>query len=121
MTEDLPSGIWSALGSTVAQLWQNSLIVDPQQDLAVGTPDVQGLSLWGTFMDRVAYRQNCLASERMTGRLNATRVIPLTESLALLAADLSLRHGLAMADAQDAELITGDADLKALPGVVYVN
>lgn len=62
------------------------------------------------------------------GRLNATQVIPLTESIALLAADLSLQHGLAMADAvvyatardQGAQLITGDADLKDLPGVVYV-
>ncbi len=62
------------------------------------------------------------------GRLNATQVIPLTESIAFLAADLSLRHGLAMADAivyatakdQGAEVVTGDADLKELPGVVYV-
>ncbi|NWF74673.1 MAG: type II toxin-antitoxin system VapC family toxin [Nitrospirae bacterium] len=62
------------------------------------------------------------------GRLSATQVIQLTESIALLAADLSLRHSLAMADAivyatakdQEAEVITGDADLKNLPGVVYV-
>lgn len=62
------------------------------------------------------------------GRLSATQVIQLTESIALLAADVSLRHGLAMADAivyatakdQDAEVVTGDADLKDLPGVVYV-
>ena len=55
-------------------------------------------------------------------------MIPLTEPIALLAADLSLRHGLAMADAvvyatardQEAQLITGDADLKDLPGVVYI-
>lgn len=62
------------------------------------------------------------------GRLNATQVVQLTESIAYLAADLSLRHGLAMADAivyatakdQDAEVVTGDADLKDLSGVVYV-
>lgn len=62
------------------------------------------------------------------GRLSATQVVHLTESIALLAADLSLRHGLAMADAivyatakdQNAEVVTGDADLKDLPGVVYV-
>lgn len=61
------------------------------------------------------------------GRLHATRV-QLTESIAYLAADISLRHGLAMADAivyatakdQKAEIITGAADLKNLPGVVYV-
>ena len=62
------------------------------------------------------------------GRLNSTHVVHLTESIAYLAADVSLRHGLAMADAivyatakdQEAEVITGDADLKDLPGVVYV-
>ena len=62
------------------------------------------------------------------GRLNSTQVVHLTEAIALLAADLSLRHGLAMADAivyatakdQEAEVVTGDADLKDLPGVVYV-
>lgn len=62
------------------------------------------------------------------GRLNATQVIPLTESIAFLAADLSLRHGLAMADAivyatakdQGVEVVTGDAHLKDLPGVVYI-
>lgn len=61
-------------------------------------------------------------------RLTATEVIPLTESIALLAADLSLHHGLAMADAivyatsrdQNAQLVTSDADLKDLPGVVYI-
>ena len=64
----------------------------------------------------------------IAGRLSATQVIPLSTSIALLAADLSLRHGLAMADAvayatsrdQEARLITSDADLKDLPGVVYV-
>jgi predicted nucleic acid-binding protein len=62
------------------------------------------------------------------GQLNATQVIPLTEPIARTAADLSLRHGLAMADAmvyatsrdQDAQLITSDADLKDLPSVVYL-
>lgn len=61
-------------------------------------------------------------------RLSATQVVQLTESIAFLAADVSLRHGLAMADAmvyataqdQEAEVITGDADLKSLPGVVYI-
>lgn len=62
------------------------------------------------------------------GRLGMTQVIQLTASIAFLAADLSLRHGLAMADAivyatgkdQEAAVVTGDADLKDLPGVVYV-
>ena len=62
------------------------------------------------------------------GRLNATHMILLTEPIALLAADLSVQHGLAMADAivyatgrdQGAEVVTGDADLEGLPGVVYI-
>jgi len=64
----------------------------------------------------------------LAGRISATQIIPLTESVALLAADLSLQHGLAMADAivyatardQEAQLVTGDADLKDLPDVVHV-
>ena len=65
---------------------------------------------------------------RAAARLTATEVIPLTESIALLAADVSLQYGLAMADAivyatardQDAQVLTSDADLKDLPGVVYL-
>jgi toxin FitB len=64
----------------------------------------------------------------LTGRLQAAEVVPLTESIAYLAADVSLRHGLAMADAiiyatardQGAEVITSDVDLKNLPGVMYI-
>ncbi|WHZ28007.1 MAG: hypothetical protein OJF51_002805 [Nitrospira sp.] len=59
------------------------------------------------------------------GQLSATQVVHLTESIAFLAADMSLRYGLAMADAivyatakdQEAEVVTGDADLKDLSGV----
>lgn len=62
------------------------------------------------------------------GQLSSTQVIPLTDSIALLAADLSLKHGLAMADAivyatsqeQGARLVTSDADLKDLPTVLYL-
>ena len=62
------------------------------------------------------------------GRLNTTQMVHLTESIPLLAADVSVQHGLAMADAivyatvkdQKAAVITGDADLKYLPGVGYI-
>ena len=61
-------------------------------------------------------------------QIQKTRVVPLSESLALTAADLSLEHRLAMADAvvyataqsEGAELVTGDRDLRALPGVTYI-
>jgi predicted nucleic acid-binding protein len=60
--------------------------------------------------------------------LRSTTIEPLAESLALEAADLSLEHGLAMADAiilataarHSAELVTADADLDGLPGVTYL-
>ena len=64
----------------------------------------------------------------LMGQVQTTKVVPLTDSVAYLAADISLRYGLAMADAivyatgrdQGADVVTGDADLKDLPGVVYV-
>jgi len=61
-------------------------------------------------------------------RLKSARVVPLDDQLALEAADLSLEHGLAMADAviyatarhYDALLVTSDADFAELPGVQYI-
>lgn len=63
-----------------------------------------------------------------SAQLNSTSLVPLTESIALLAADLSLKYDLAMADAvvyattqdQKAQLITSDSDLKGLPGVIFL-
>jgi len=64
----------------------------------------------------------------LSGQLSASHVVQLTESIAYLAADLSLMHGLAMADAiiyatakdQDAQVVTSDTDLKDLPDVIYI-
>ena len=61
-------------------------------------------------------------------RLKSARLVPLDDHLALEAADLSLEHGLAMADAvvyatarhYDALLVTSDADFADLPGVQYL-
>jgi predicted nucleic acid-binding protein len=60
--------------------------------------------------------------------MNRTKVVNLTESTALLAADLSIRHSLPMADAivyataleADCNVITSDAHFKELDGVVFV-
>ena len=57
-----------------------------------------------------------------------TQIIPLDQDSALQAADVSLAHGLAMADAiiystaktYSAELITSDKDLKELKGVRFI-
>lgn len=61
-------------------------------------------------------------------QIQKTRLVPLSESLALAAADVSLDLRLAMADAivyataraEGAELVTGDRDLRGLPGVTYL-
>jgi predicted nucleic acid-binding protein len=58
-----------------------------------------------------------------------TSVVPLSENLAMEAADASLEHSLAMADAivyatarsRGAELVTTDSDLAGLPGVVFLS
>ena len=60
--------------------------------------------------------------------LRRATIAPVDESLALEAADLSLAHGLAMADSlvyatarrHGATLVTGDADFQGLPGAVVV-
>ncbi|MDJ0865879.1 MAG: type II toxin-antitoxin system VapC family toxin [Myxococcota bacterium] len=60
--------------------------------------------------------------------LRATTLVALDDSLALEAADASLEHGLAMADAiilatarrHGAEIVTADADFAGLPDVTLV-
>jgi predicted nucleic acid-binding protein len=60
--------------------------------------------------------------------LRATTVVPLDESLALEAADISLEHGLAMADSiifataarYGAQIVTADTDFEGLPGVTLI-
>ncbi len=61
-------------------------------------------------------------------QIQKTRMVPLNETLAMAAADVSLRHHLAMADAivyataiaNDAELVTSDADFAKLPHVTLL-
>lgn len=56
------------------------------------------------------------------------KVVPLDDQLSILAAEISHRHKLPLADGiiyttakyHNAELITQDADMEGLPGVVYV-
>ncbi|MCF6289451.1 MAG: type II toxin-antitoxin system VapC family toxin [Desulfobacterales bacterium] len=62
------------------------------------------------------------------GHMKNSQLIPFDETLALAAADLALRHGLAMADAIivavarsfACEIITSDADLRQLPNVIFI-
>ncbi len=61
-------------------------------------------------------------------QIQKSSVIPLSASLALAAADVSLEFRLAMADsivyatarAENAELVTSEKDLRGLPGVTYL-
>ncbi len=60
--------------------------------------------------------------------MQQTQVVPVTSEIALTAADLSLEHGLAMADAMilatarlyRAELVTSDSDFERIPDVTYL-
>jgi predicted nucleic acid-binding protein len=72
-----------------------------------------------------------LSEERAIEAVSALRrgtIAPVDEPLALEAADLSLAHGLAMADSLvyatarrfKATLVTGDADFEGLPDTVVI-
>jgi toxin FitB len=72
-----------------------------------------------------------LSEERAVEAVSVLRratIAPVDESLALEAADLSLAHGLAMADSLvyatarrfGATLVTGDADFEGLPDTVVL-
>ena len=60
--------------------------------------------------------------------MQRSQVVPIDQELALTAADLSLDHGLAMADALvlatarrfQAELVTSDRDFETIAGVTYL-
>lgn len=60
--------------------------------------------------------------------INRTQIVPLTESIALLAADISLKYALPMADAivyataleLDCAVVTGDAHFKGLEKTVLI-
>lgn len=63
------------------------------------------------------------------GHMKISEVIPFDENLSLQAADISLLHNLAMADAivyaasleNNCRLITSDGDLKSLPQVTFIS
>jgi predicted nucleic acid-binding protein len=77
------------------------------------------------FLRRTAGEEVALQA---VAQQRACRVVDLDVSLSLEAADFSLQHRLAMADAVvyataqhfRAELVTSDAELKGLPGVRFI-
>ena len=74
---------------------------------------------------RQRHEEAALAAAAQMGK---TRLVPLTDAIALTAADVSLAYRVAMADAiiyatalsEGAKLVTSDADLAPLPGVTYL-
>ena len=64
----------------------------------------------------------------VAAQVGKTRLVPLTDAIALTAADASLTYRLSMADAivyasaltEGVKLVTSDADLAPLPGVLYL-
>ena len=60
--------------------------------------------------------------------MQKTRIVPLSDELALTAADVSLAYKLPMADAivlataqaHDAEVVSSDIDFANIPGVTYI-
>ena len=77
------------------------------------------------WMLREATESDALAAVAV---MKQGKVVPLDDQISILAAELSHRHKLPLADGiiytsakhQDAELITQDADMEGLPGVIYV-
>ena len=77
------------------------------------------------WMLREATESDALAA---VAAMKQGKVVPLDDQLSILAAEVSHRHKLPLADGiiytiarhEDAELITQDADMEGLPGVLYV-
>jgi predicted nucleic acid-binding protein len=72
-----------------------------------------------------------VSEERALEAISALRratIVPIDETLALEAADISLAFGLAMADSlvyatarrHEAKLVTGDVDFDGLPGAIVI-
>lgn len=88
---------------------------------------VPTISLYEVFK-RVLQQRDHGAALQVVAVMRQGRVVELTETLALAAARLSVKHGLPMADsimlataqASDATLWTQDADFEGVPGVRYV-
>jgi predicted nucleic acid-binding protein len=88
---------------------------------------VPTISLYEVFK-RVLQQRDHGAALQVVAVMRQGTVVDLTETLAVSAARLSVKHGLPMADsimlataqAADATLWTQDADFENLPGVRYV-
>jgi len=91
---------------------------------AVVTPTVVLFEVYRICMGRGEER----AAMAAVGEMEHSRIAPADSTVVITAAELSIEHGLAAADAivyatarlHGCELVTADADLRGLPGVVLV-
>ncbi|HYM59531.1 MAG TPA: type II toxin-antitoxin system VapC family toxin [Thermoanaerobaculia bacterium] len=95
-----------------------------QQPAAVITPTI---IMYEVYKHSKRLRGEAAALDAVAA-MQKTRVVPLSDELALVAADLSLEHKLPMADAivlatarlHEAEVVTSDVDFQGVPGVTYI-
>lgn len=107
-------------GGTLAQDYRRHLD-SPEETLV---PTVVLYEVYKIICREMSENAAMLAAARMRDDM----LVPLDDPLALQAADLSLEHGLSMADAivyataqtHDALLVTSDAHFADLPGVEYL-
>lgn len=91
---------------------------------AIVTPTIVLYEVY-KVIKRQRSEEHALAAVAQMGK---TRIVPLTDTIAFAAADVSLRYRVAMADAivyatalaEAAKPVTSDADLAKLPGVTFV-
>jgi predicted nucleic acid-binding protein len=96
--------------------------IEDTADLIVPTITLTEVYRW---MLREATESEALAAAAV---MKQGKVVPLDDQLSILAAEVSHRHKLPLADgiiyttakSHGAELITQDADMEGLPGVTYV-
>jgi predicted nucleic acid-binding protein len=96
--------------------------IEDTDDLIVPTITLTEVYRW---MLREATESEALAAAAV---MKQGKVVPLDDQLSILAAEVSHRHKLPLADgiiyttakSHGAELITQDADMEGLPGVTYV-
>ncbi len=109
-----------AIDGPLAKRYQSHL-VDPSD---VITPSIVVYEVY----KRLKRDASEAAADAIVAEMGKTNIIPLDDRLALLAAEISLKWKLPMADsivyatarAHAATLITSDADFKGLPDVIYL-
>ncbi len=91
----------------------------------IATPTIISYEVYKKIKTEFSEEEAYMAMAQM----QKTKLVPLSESLAYHAADISIEHKLPMADAiiystaayLNATLVTSDADFKGLPKVTFIS